>query len=85
MADRRAYLSIISVVVVFPVSSIHISHLIHKKGALQNLKYLLQLDHELPVGLQEVVAEVILARVDGLSRNLKRRKTKDFWYYLFTM
>lgn len=41
-------------------------------GALQNLKGLLQLHHQLPVGLHQVVTEVILAGVDRLPRYLHR-------------
>ena len=38
---------------------------------LQNLKQLLQLDHELPVRFLQIVAEVFLARVDRFAADLQ--------------
>lgn len=43
-----------------------------RKDRLQYLEEVLQLDHQLPVGLQQVVPEVVLARVYALARYLKR-------------
>lgn len=41
---------------------------------LENLKELLQLHHQRPIGLDQIVTEVILAGVDALSGDLRKRK-----------
>lgn len=41
---------------------------------LQYLEEFLQFDHQLPVGLDEVVTEVVLARVDTGARYLEQYK-----------
>lgn len=43
---------------------------------LENLEELLQLHHQRPIGLDQIVAEVILAGVDALSGDLRNRKRK---------
>lgn len=51
-------------------------HRVRGGGAvgLQYLEEFLQLDHQLPVGLDEVVAEVILARVDTGTGYLEQHR-----------
>jgi hypothetical protein len=44
---------------------------------LHNFKQLFQLDHELPILLLQVVAEVIFARVNGSSTYLQKIKEKN--------
>lgn len=41
---------------------------------LENLEKFLQLEHELPVGLDQIVSEVVFAGVDALPRDLKREE-----------
>lgn len=43
---------------------------------LENLEELLQLHHQRPISLDQVVAEVILAGIDALARDLRKRKRK---------
>jgi hypothetical protein len=45
-------------------------------SASKNLKLLLQFYHELPVRLLQVVAEELLAGVDGLTRDLHDKTAK---------
>lgn len=40
------------------------------EGRLEDLEDFLQFDHQLPVGLDEVVTEIVLARVDTRARYL---------------
>ena len=46
------------------------------RGQSQYLKELLQLDHQLPVGLLQVVAEVLFAGIDRFAADLQNRKIK---------
>lgn len=41
---------------------------------LENLEELLQLHHQRPIGLDQIVAEVILAGIDTLAGDLRKRK-----------
>lgn len=46
-----------------------------KRWDLEDLEKLLELDHQLPIGLHEVFTEVVLARVDTGARDLKQYRT----------
>lgn len=45
---------------------------------LQDLEEFLELHHQLPVGLDKVVAEVVLAGVDTSARYLQQIDEKEF-------
>jgi hypothetical protein len=47
---------------------------------LHDAEDLFQLDHELPVALLQVVAVVVLARVDGRAADLKKEKKLSRFY-----
>lgn len=49
--------------------------------SLEYLEELLELDHELPVSLEQVVPEVVLAGVDGLSAYLLDTQNKKLKQY----
>lgn len=44
---------------------------------LENLEELLQLHHQRPISLDQVVAEVILAGIDALAGNLRKREREQ--------
>lgn len=50
---------------------------------LQYLEEFLQLNHQLPVGLDEVIAEVIFARVDTGARYLEQYEIDQFTSFFF--